>query len=109
VVRAQFTSGISGREPIDRLGARIPAQGDQAMSVFYFTDIRGMAGHTITHRWVYEGQTMAEVRFRIGGGRWRVYSSKVLRPEMTGRWEVVITDEDGRVLKTDGFVFGPGG
>jgi hypothetical protein len=108
VARAQFTTGISRREPIDHLGSRIPAQGDQARSVFYFTDIRGMAGHTITHRWVYEGQTRAEVRFRIGGERWRIYSSKVLPPGMTGRWEVVITDEDGRVLKTDGFVFGPG-
>jgi hypothetical protein len=108
VARAQFTTGISRREPIDHLGSRIPAQGDQARSVFYFTDIRGMAGHTITHRWVYEGQTRAKVRFRIGGERWRIYSSKVLPPGMTGRWEVVITDEDGRVLKTDGFVFGPG-
>ncbi len=109
VARAQFTSGISRREPIDLLGPRILAPRDQALSVFYFTDIRGMTGHTVTHRWVYEGQTMAEVRFRIGGGRWRVYSSKVLPARMTGRWEVVVTDEDGRVLKTDGFVFAPDG
>lgn len=107
VARAQFTSGISGREPIDRLGTRIPAPRDQAISLYYFTDIRGMAGHTVTHRWIYEGQTMAQVRFKIGGRRWRVYSSKVLPPQMTGRWEVVTTDEDGRVLKTDEFVFDP--
>ena len=46
---------------------------------------------------------MAEVRFRIGGPRWRVYSRKTLDPAQLGRWTVVVTDGSGWPLHAETF------
>jgi membrane protein implicated in regulation of membrane protease activity len=60
----------------------------------------GMAGKSITHRWIYNGENKGEVQFQIGGDRWRVYSSKTLVPEWTGTWTVDVVDGDGNKLYT---------
>lgn len=99
VVRSQFTRAIRDREPVDDV-VTLPNSVDH---VYYFTEIRGMAGRTIVHRWMYRGRIMAEVRFKIGGPRWRVYSMKTLDPDQTGRWTVVVTDGSGWPLHAEMF------
>lgn len=94
VARAQFTSGISDREPVDRLD---PIPGDQR-EVTFFTELRNLDGRTVRHRWLHAGETQAEVSFRVGGPRWRVWSSKQLLPDWHGEWSVEVVDEDGSVL-----------
>ena len=100
VARAIFTSAIVDREPVDNLTA---VSGD-AQRVFFFTDLRELAGQIVTHRWEYNGKVMAEVTFKVGNGaRWRVYSSKNLLPEWTGQWTVVVSNENGWPLDTSTF------
>lgn len=99
VVRSQFTRGIKNREPVDDV-VTLPNSVDQ---VYYFTDIKGMEGKTIVHRWMYDGRVVAEVRFKIGGPRWRVYSLKTLDPASLGRWTVVVTDGSGWPLHAEMF------
>lgn len=95
VARAVFTSAVVEREPVDS----ILTLGNDESHVYYFTELRGLAGQRIIHRWEYEGEVMAEVVFDVGGWRWRVWSRKNLRPEWRGRWEVSVIDQDGRVLQ----------
>ncbi len=94
VARAQFTSGISDREPVDRLD---PIPGHSA-EVTFFTELRNLDGRTVRHRWMHGGEAHAEVAFRVGGPRWRVWSSKQLLPDWHGEWTVEVVDEDGSVL-----------
>lgn len=102
VARAIFTSAIVDREPVDQLDTITTA----LPRVYFFSDLRGLAGQIVTHRWEYNGQVMAEVKFKVGGGpRWRVYSSKNLLPEWTGEWTVVVSDESGRPLKASIFEY----
>lgn len=97
VARAIFTSAIVDREPVDNL---TEVSGD-AQRVFFFTDLRELAGQIVTHRWEYNGKVMAEVTFKVGdGARWRVYSSKNLLPEWSGQWTVVVSNENGWPLDT---------
>ena len=97
VARAIFTSAIVDREPVDNL---TEVSGD-AQRVFFFTDLRELAGQIVTHRWEYNGKVMAEVMFKVGdGARWRVYSSKNLLPEWSGQWTVVVSNENGWPLDT---------
>jgi hypothetical protein len=101
VARAIFTSQIVDREPVDSL-THVPNSQDR---VFFFSDLRGLNGQIVTHRWEYNGKVMAEVKFKVGGPRWRVYSSKNLLPEWTGKWTVVVSDESGWPLKASIFEY----
>lgn len=94
ISRATFTSAIVDREPVDEIRSLTNDHGD----VYFFTEFSGLQGQTLTHRWTYGGQTVAEVPFTIGGPRWRVYSSKQLLPGFLGTWTVTVHDVSGREL-----------
>jgi hypothetical protein len=94
VSRAQFTTAVLDREPIDELSAINP----DAEKVFFFTELRNMDGATVTHRWSLNGSVMAEVSFNVRASRWRVYSNKALLPEWRGDWVVDIVDDKGAVI-----------
>lgn len=96
VARAVFTSAIQDREPVDTVHT-LSADHDK---VFFFTELHGLAGHTITHRWIYQGQVKAEITFVVKGDRWRVWSSKRLVPSLTGTWQVDVVDQGGSVLNS---------
>jgi hypothetical protein len=100
VARAIFTTAIADREPVDDLKT-VP---NSTSRVYFFSDLRGLEGQIVTHRWEYDGQVMAEITFKVGAGaRWRVYSSKNLLPEWTGTWTVIVSNEGGQVLQTSTF------
>jgi hypothetical protein len=94
ISRATFTSAIVDREPVDEIRSLTNDHGD----VYFFTEFSGLQGQTLTHRWTYGGETVAEVPFTIGGPRWRVYSSKQLLPGFLGTWTVTVHDVSGREL-----------
>lgn len=96
VPRHQFTRNITDREPVDQL-----KNATNIDPLYYFTEILNMTGATITHRWSYKNRVMAEVDFKIGGPRWRVYSSKEMLPEWDGIWKVEVIDKTGAILATD--------
>jgi hypothetical protein len=99
VARAVFTSAIEQREPVDQL-AVVP---NSMREVYFFTDLRQLQGKQVTHRWEYDGEVMAEVKFKVGGPRWRVFSRKSLDPDKTGKWTVVVVDETGWPLRASIF------
>lgn len=102
VARAAFTTAIDDREPIDE----VSTLDTDASKVYYFTEIKGLKGQTITHRWEQNGEVQATVSFDIGGDRWRIWSSKNLDPEFTGQWQVMVLDEAGNVLSQNSFDYG---
>jgi Protein of unknown function (DUF2914) len=97
ITRANFTNAIEGREPVDQ----ITQLANDKNGVYFFTEITGMNGHTITHRWEFGGEARFEISFSVGADRWRVWSNKTLAPDMTGEWKVVVLDETGAVLRTE--------
>jgi len=101
VARSVFTSAIEDREPVDE----VRALENDATRIFYFTELVGMEGQTVTHRWEHDGQVMAEVPFDVRGARWRVYSSKTLDPSWLGAWRAAVVDAAGRVLASDEFEY----
>ena len=102
VARAQFATGISDREPMDD----VTELGMDQTQVYFFTELTGFSGETITHRWEHGGEMMAEVSFDVRGPRWRVWSSKQLQPGWTGEWKVSVVDGAGKVLTEKTFNYG---
>jgi hypothetical protein len=95
VKRAVFCTGVTEREPIDEI-TTLAAPADK---VCFFTEIIGMEGRTVTHRWLHNGQAAGEVPISIGAARWRCYTTKTLAADAAaGTWTVEIVDDAGAKL-----------
>jgi len=103
VARSVFTSGVTEREPLDEL----QNIDEGAQDLAYFTELKGLDGQTIIHRWEYDGQVMGEVAFDVAGPRWRVHSTKQLDPSLTGAWTVKVLDTHGNILTQDQIEYRP--
>lgn len=101
VARAQFTREVVDREPVDTV-VELPNDENR---VLFFSELLGLQGQTVTHRWEYQGRVMAEVSFEVGGPRWRVYSEKSLMPQQTGMWTVMVVNEQGWPLRAEMFKY----
>jgi hypothetical protein len=101
VKRAVFTTAIKKREPTNNISE---LSNDQ-QKIYYFTDLRGMQGQKVKHRWIYKGKLMAEVEFKVKGPRWRTYSSKWLKRGWLGDWTVSTVDRRGRTLSRNKFSY----
>ncbi len=97
VARAAFATAIEDREPVDKV-EKLPADHQK---VYFFTELRDMAGQTVTHRWEHDGKVQAEVKFNVKGPRWRVWSSKNLPTDATGEWKVSVVNGNGEVIAED--------
>ena len=102
---AQFTTAVEDREPVDQ----VTFVSNDVRKIFFFSDLRNLAGQTVIHRWIHEGETRAEVRFEVGGPRWRVWSSKELLEDWIGDWTVEIVTGEGEVIAAETFTYSPAG
>jgi len=94
VLRALLTTGIENREPVDE----IVSLDKNRERIYFFTELTGLKGKIIKHRWEFQDKIMGVVNFNVGSDHWRCYSSKNLSPEWTGIWTVTIVDEKDNVL-----------
>lgn len=101
VSRGIFTEAIKNKEPVSDLQQITTATG----RVYFFTEISGLSGHAITHRWEYNGKVLAEVSFQVGADRWRTWSSKNLLASWTGKWQVSVLDEGGNIIEQKEFEY----
>jgi hypothetical protein len=101
VKRAIFTTAIKNHEPTNK----ISKLRNDKQKIYYFTDLRGMQGQKVKHRWIYKSKVMAEIAFKVKGPRWRVYSSKRLDRGWLGKWTVLAVDRRGRTLSRNSFSY----
>ena len=101
LTRETFTTLVEQREPVDTITS-LTNDHDQ---VFYFTELVGIEGRQVIHRWEYDGEVVGEVPIAVGGPRWRAYSVKSLEPGWLGEWKVSVVDESGHVVHTATFVY----
>ncbi len=99
VSRSAFTEAVVNSEPKSRL-IELP---NNKQFLYYFTELKGMAGQTITHRWLFNGATISDKKFNIGAPRWRIWSNLTLNNEWLGEWKVQVIDEMERVIHSDSF------
>ena len=99
IARAQFTTAIVDREPTDN----IVMFTNNKDKIYFFTELVNFNGQNVKHRWEYEGKEMAVVNFKVEGARWRIHSSKNIKPEWIGVWSVIVYDDNDRPLKVTSF------
>ncbi len=101
VSRAVFTNAVVNREPVDHFSLLKR----DARHVYFFTELKGLTGETIYHRWELDGRIVAETPFEVGGPRWRVWSSHTLNASAYGEWRVSVVDINGHVIDSRTLVF----
>ncbi len=57
ISRSVFTTGVINREPVSEF-EKISTENTR---VYFFTEFPGLKGRTITHRWEYNGEVLAEI------------------------------------------------
>jgi hypothetical protein len=97
-------SSEAARYGDDPISSPIVLAGGQEKRLVLYTDLRGLAGRTVSHRWQHEGRTVAVIPFKVGGDRWRVHSNKRVSSGMKGEWQALVVDSDGTVLASRSFV-----
>ena len=102
VARAMFTIGVDNREPVIRVDS---IDSSSYRSVTFFSELKEMTGHNITHQWTFNGEVMFEKTFEVKGPRWRVWTSKTLIPSWAGTWTVNVLDDDRSVLASESFEY----
>lgn len=101
VARALFTRQVKDLEPVDTVSVLT----NNITRITYFTEIHGMAGQTITHRWEYNGKVLLEKKHEVGSSHWRAYSSKKLDPTRLGEWKASVVDAAGGTLSVNTFTY----
>jgi len=102
ISQAVFATSVVDRQPVE-----IITEADDSLGkIYFFTNVRQLSGDRITHRWIYQNKTKAEISFDIKGDRWRVWSSKNIWHTWTGKWTVEVVDQLGKVLLVKTINFG---
>lgn len=102
---AQFTTRISKRQPANNVSSLDSPQ----QPVSFFTEIDGMAGHSLAHVWMFGGEVKYQVAFDVRTDKWRFWSTQLLPAELAGDWTVEVVDDNGKVLKSATLHYQPTG
>ena len=103
VTNSTFTSGIADGAPVDY---RQQFNTDTAV-VYYYTEVVGLGGQKVTHRWKLEGKVTKEVVLPLKGSRQGVWSMHKMQPDRTGNWMVEVVNPRGEVIKRENFAYSP--
>lgn len=105
VSRAQLTSGVDSREPVDQLSGALAVQSGETHRIYFFTEISQMSGKQVRHQWLHQERVVADMTFNIGSDRWRTWSSKQVPADWTGDWRVRVLAMDGEILADQAFSY----
>lgn len=105
VVRAQLTSAIDQREPVDIID-HVWLDHNTIGKIFFFVQLRDLMGQRVSIHWRHQDRVVAKVPLMIGSQDWRTYASKLLNKTGIGTWQVTLHDQSGKLLSRRSFTVG---
>ncbi len=100
VVDIKIARNVVNREPV---GVSDVFSKD-IKKVYCWTKVKAFKYPTyIVHQWYYKGKLKASVKLSIKSPVYRTWSSKKIYKGWTGKWRVVVKDEDGSVIASKEF------
>jgi hypothetical protein len=93
--RLVFTTKIVNKEPSNNLAS----VSHTAQQIVFFSELRNLSGKRITHRWIYQGNTVYEKSFNVGAARWRVWSQKTITT-YRGTLTVQLVNAAGQIIQS---------
>ncbi|MGM0769045.1 MAG: DUF2914 domain-containing protein [Pseudomonadota bacterium] len=98
VIRAQLSTGLEEKEPIDEIPNAVTMDSDGLIRIYLFTEIQGMEGQLHFHDWYLEDERVARVGIRPSVDPMRASSAKYIDRHMVGDWRVEVVTEGGERL-----------
>lgn len=98
VIRAQLSTGLEQKEPIDEIPNVLTMDSDGLIRIYLFTEIQGMEGQLHFHDWYLEDERVARVEIRPSADPMRASSAKYIDRNMVGDWRVEVVTEEGELL-----------
>ena len=99
-IQTVLCSDIVDREPVGESAEF----GADVGKVYLWSKCEGAMDTTvIKHVWLYNGEEMAVVNLPVKSPMWRTWSSKTIKPEWIGDWEIKLLDADDNILKAVSF------
>ncbi|WP_133169840.1 DUF2914 domain-containing protein [Marinobacter halophilus] len=103
LIRAQLSTGLEEKEPIDEIPNVLRMDGDGLIRIYLFTEIQGMNGQLHFHDWYLEDERVARVEIRPSVDPMRASSAKYIDRHMLGDWRVEVVTEEGELLAKGAF------
>ncbi|MBO6850086.1 MAG: DUF2914 domain-containing protein [Marinobacter sp.] len=98
VIRAQLSTGLEEKEPIDEIPNVLTMDSDGLVRIYLFTEIQGMEGQLHFHDWYLEDERVARVEISPSVDPMRASSAKYIDQHMVGDWRVEVVTEEGELL-----------
>lgn len=98
VIRASINTAPKNGEPGDPFKTPVILGQDESKELFYFSQIKNMAGHTLFHAWYKDGQLIIKKQFEVKNDNAKLISSRKLTVKEAGEWQVVLMDKKGKTL-----------
>ena len=102
VKRFLLAKSVSNREPRGELN-EISFTADGSAAVWVYSELIDKKGSRFKYVWLHGGKRIVTVPVKVGGNRWRSYSSKVINQSMSGAWRVELQDGEGRLMASADF------
>jgi type II secretory pathway predicted ATPase ExeA len=104
VARVQLAVRMQGLEPGPPIDLPVRLSQGQARTIYFFTQLRGLNGRSVLHRWEWNNRMMKERQLHPASESWRAYTAMTIRGDMPGSWRVSAVDEKtGKVLAEQRF------
>ncbi len=96
VSRSAFTTAVKNLEPSNKL-----KEVKSGSKLNYFTELKGLSGKIISHRWEMNNRILLEKQMTVGSNEWRVWSSLTLKDSDSGNLRVSVIDSSGNVINSE--------
>lgn len=101
VTSKAFTASIVDGKPADNQ----KAFENSVATIYFFTELAGLKGETVTHRWKYAGRVIANAEISVTDDPFSTWSSNKMEPNWTGFWTVEVLDKNSKVVGVDTFEY----
>jgi general secretion pathway protein A len=99
VARMQLAARMQGLEPGPPIDLPVRLSQGQSRTIYFFTELRGLSGRTVLHRWEWNGRMMQERQLHPASQSWRAYTAMTIAGDMRGSWRVSAVDATtGKIL-----------
>jgi type II secretory pathway predicted ATPase ExeA len=98
VARVQLAARMQGLEPGPPIDLPVRLSQGQTRTIYFFTELRGLNGRSVLHRWEWNGRMMKERQLHPASELWRAYTAMSIGGEMRGSWRVSAVDATDKVL-----------